>query len=50
MKSFEYDLRYIRAGLDVLEEYLLSDEVFWPIGVNPPVGDPEYPRLTAMGR
>ncbi|OGO12056.1 MAG: hypothetical protein A2Y53_09280 [Chloroflexi bacterium RBG_16_47_49] len=45
-KSLEYDLRYIKAGLEILEEYLLSDDVFWPLGVKPPEGDPDYPRLT----
>ena len=49
MKSFEYDLRYIQAGLDSIEEYLLSDEVFWPLSAHPPEGAPEYPRLTLDG-
>jgi len=48
-KSLEYDLRYVRAALEVLEEYVLSEEVFWPIGVNPPEGEPDYPRLTLDG-
>ena len=46
MKNFEYDLRYLQAGLDVLLDYLLSSETFWPIDVHPPVGEPEYPQLT----
>ena len=45
-KTFDYDLRYVQASLDVLEEYLLSDEVFWPLGARPPKGTPEYPQLT----
>ncbi len=49
MKSFEYDLRYVRAGLDSIEEYLLSDEVFWPLSAHPPEGAPAYPRLTLDG-
>jgi len=28
MKSVEYDLRYLEAGLEELEEYLLSKDVF----------------------
>jgi hypothetical protein len=48
-KSLEYYLRYIRAALEVLEMYLLSEDVFWPIGVDPPDGDPDYPRLTLDG-
>jgi hypothetical protein len=46
MKSVEYDLRFLIAGVEILEEYLLSDEVFWPINKKPPEGEPDYPRLT----
>jgi hypothetical protein len=49
MKSFEYDLRYLSAGLEILEKYLLSDEVFWPIHIIPPEGEPAYPKLTLDG-
>lgn len=49
MPSIEYDLRYLRGGLADLEAYLLSDELYWPIGVKPPHGDPPYPRLTVGG-
>ena len=49
MKSFEYDLRYLQAGLDAIEAYLLSDEVFWPLSANPPGDAPDYPRLTLGG-
>jgi hypothetical protein len=48
-KSFEYDYRYFQAGLEVIEAYLLSDEVFWPLNTNPPEGSPDYPRLTLGG-
>jgi hypothetical protein len=49
MKPFENDLRYLQAGLDVMEDYLLSDEVFWPLNTNPPEGAMAYPRLTLGG-
>jgi hypothetical protein len=49
MKNFDYDLRYIQAGLEVLVNYLLSDEVFWPLSVSSPAGEPDYPRLTLGG-
>jgi hypothetical protein len=49
MKSFEYDLGYLQAGLDVIEDYLLSDDVFWPLCANPPASEPDYPRLTLGG-
>ncbi|MBN2147721.1 MAG: hypothetical protein JW726_10050 [Anaerolineales bacterium] len=46
MPSIDSDLRYFRAGLLALEDYLLSDELYWPIDVIPPAGEPAYPRLT----
>jgi hypothetical protein len=46
MKSAEYDLRYLQAGLEALEDYLLSNDVFWQLGVKSPAGEPEYPQLT----
>jgi hypothetical protein len=49
MKSFEYDLIYLEEGLEVLVDYLLSDEMFWPLSVHPPDGEPDYPRLTLGG-
>ena len=49
MKSLEYDLRYLVSGTEILEKYLISDEVFWPINVSPPEGEPAYPRLTLDG-
>ncbi len=49
MKTFEYDLGYIQAGAEVMESYLLSDEVFWPISTTAPEGAPDYPRLTLDG-
>ena len=45
-KSFAYDLGYIQAALEVMESYLLSEEVFWPLSGRPPGGSPQYPRLT----
>lgn len=49
MPSIEYDLRYLRAALADLEAYLLSNELYWPMGARPPHGDPPYPRLTMGG-
>jgi hypothetical protein len=49
MKSFEYDLRYLKAGADELENYLLSDDIFWPVDIRPPAGQPGYPQLTLGG-
>lgn len=49
MVSSLYDIVYLRAGVDVLERYLLSRDLYWPIGANPPAGEPVYPRLTLSG-
>jgi hypothetical protein len=48
-KSLEYELNYLQAGVDSLEKYLLSDELFWPLNAKVPDGAPEYPRLTLGG-
>jgi len=44
--SPEYDLRYLRAGLELLESYLLSQDIYRPVGVTPAAGEPPYPQLT----
>jgi hypothetical protein len=49
MKSIEYDLRYLQAGVEDLEDYLLSSEIFWPMDIRPPAGEPGYPQLTLSG-
>lgn len=46
MPSPEYDLRYLEASLPELQAYLLSGELYWPLEVLPPPGEPAYPRLT----
>jgi hypothetical protein len=49
MPSISYDLKYLKAGIDELESYLLSKKLFWPIGAAAPEGDPHFPRLTLGG-
>lgn len=49
MPSAKYELGYLRAALDTLEDYLLSTELYWPIGAASPAGEPDYPRLTLGG-
>ncbi len=46
MPSPEYDLRYWEAALAVLEDYLEAPELYWPMDVAPPEGEPDYPQLT----
>jgi hypothetical protein len=42
----ENDLRFLAAGVDQLESYLLSNEIYWPIGARAPSVDPPFPPLT----
>jgi len=46
LTSIAYDLRYLGAGLEVLEEYLLSKEIYFPMQVTSPDGETPYPQLT----
>lgn len=46
MFTIEYDLAYFTAGVDALEEYLFSNELYWNLGVNSPAGTPSFPALT----
>jgi hypothetical protein len=49
MPSPEYDLGYLQAGVNMLESYLLSSELYWTVGDRPPGGGPAYPQLTLGG-
>lgn len=49
MPSFFYDLRYLQAGLDILENFLLSGDLYWPVGVNALGGETPYPQLSLGG-
>jgi hypothetical protein len=49
MTDASYDLGYLKAGVPQLERYLLSPELYWPIGDRPPDGMPPYPQLTLGG-
>lgn len=49
MTSFNYDLRFAKAGADILENYLLSKDIYWPIGVKPERGEPPYPQMSLGG-
>ena len=42
----DYDLRYLAAGLEALEPYLLNSGLYWPPGVEAKAGQPPYPSLT----
>lgn len=49
MTSAEYDLTYLEAGIEALKDFLLAKDLYWPIGVNPLVGEPPFPQLTLGG-
>ena len=41
-----YEVRYLSAIALVLEEYLLSDDLYWPPGISAKGGEPPYPSIT----
>lgn len=49
MQSEAFDLGYLQAGVNVLERYLLSSEIYWTIGRKSPPGEKTYPQLTLGG-
>ncbi|MEW5869370.1 MAG: hypothetical protein AB1894_08850 [Chloroflexota bacterium] len=40
------ELRFLRAGLEKLESYLLSKEIYWPVGIAARSGETPYPQMT----
>jgi len=46
MKSFDYDLRYLKAGVEELESYLLSEHLFWSLDAKTEANEPVFPNLT----
>ena len=46
MTSIDYDLRYLQAGVEDLQAYLLSDVLYWPVSVSAPHKEPAYPPVT----
>jgi hypothetical protein len=46
MASFTYDRNFMQAAMDELEPFLLSDALYWPLGLQAREGEAPYPRLT----
>jgi hypothetical protein len=46
MSIAEYELGYLNAALTVLDDYLLSEDVYWSLAATPPSGFSSYPNLT----
>jgi len=49
MPDAAYELEYLKAGMGLLESYLLSQDVYWTLQASPPPGGPAYPSLTLGG-
>jgi len=49
MHSPEYNLKLVRAMLEEFEDYLLSNELFWPLDPSVLQDQPPLPRLTPGG-
>lgn len=49
MPSPAFEIGYLRAGVNVLERYLLSSEIYWTMGGRPYPGEKAYPQLTLGG-
>ena len=46
MPGFEYEINFLQVGLKELKSYLLSSEIYWPVGIRPPHGTRAYPQMT----
>jgi CheY-like chemotaxis protein len=49
MPSALYDLGYIQVSIESLSDFLVSKNLFWPLNVPPPFGEPPFARLTLGG-
>jgi len=49
MASADYDLGYLETAADLLESYLLSNEIYRKMMASSPPGGPSYPSLTLGG-
>jgi len=49
MSSAAYELGYLKAGVELLESYLQSNDIYWAIAASPPPGEPAYRQLTLGG-
>lgn len=49
MSSAAYELGYLEAGVELLESYLQSGDIYWTIAESPPPGETAYRQLTLGG-
>ena len=46
MQISSYDLEYLQIGVEEIEDYLLSEELFWPVSGRPSSGKPYFLKMT----
>ena len=46
MPDFAYFRVYLQAGLQELEPYLLSDQLFWTVNASAAIGETAYPKFS----
>ena len=46
MSEQSYELKFLEAAASELKSYLLSDEIYWNLGVRAPGGDRPYPQFS----
>ena len=46
MATAEYDLGYLEAAAELLQNYLLSKEIYWKMNASSPPSEPRFPSLT----
>jgi hypothetical protein len=49
MTDFAYYQVYLQAGLQEVESYLLSNQLFWTVNASALLGEPGYPKFTLGG-
>jgi len=49
MPSLKHDLGYVQECLTLLNNYLLSKDIYWSLGGSPPDEGPSYPQMTLGG-
>lgn len=49
MTGAAYELGYLKVGVELLDAYLQSNELYWSMAASPPPGEPVYRQLTLGG-
>ena len=46
MADYQYEIRFLEAAAPELKRYLLSEEVYWNLGLRSPAGKRPYPQFS----